>query len=143
MRAGARHAAKPGPHVVGELNLCNRVAREVYILPPECKQPLRPRQRHLQVGGGKQQGDHEPSLPAAFAPLRGVCLQARNDPSAPSLQHHLIYLNLPEEIIYCKNLLKKNGILSIALPSDPGILWRIGRFLLTIFNLQIRLNVII
>ena len=39
------------------------------------------------------------------------------------------------------NLLKKNGILSIALPSDPGILWRIGRFLLTIFKVKKVLNI--
>ena len=38
------------------------------------------------------------------------------------------YLNDPEKfIIQAFGKLKKNGILSISLPTDPGILWRTGR----------------
>ena len=34
------------------------------------------------------------------------------------------------------NKLKKGGILSISLPTDPGILFRIGRIYLKIFSLK-------
>ena len=37
--------------------------------------------------------------------------------------------------------LKKNGILSISLPSDPGLLWRIGRFVLKLFTVKNKLNI--
>jgi len=37
--------------------------------------------------------------------------------------------------------LKKNGILSISLPSDPGLLWRIGRFFLKLFTVKNKLNI--
>ncbi len=36
--------------------------------------------------------------------------------------------------------LKKNGVLSIALPNDPGILWRLGRFFLKVFKVKKILN---
>ena len=37
--------------------------------------------------------------------------------------------------------LKKNGVLSIALPNDPGFLWRFGRFFLKLFSLKKKLNI--
>ena len=37
--------------------------------------------------------------------------------------------------------LKKNGILSIALPCDPGLMWRWGRFYLKLFNVKKKLNI--
>ena len=37
--------------------------------------------------------------------------------------------------------LKKGGILSIALPNDPGFLWRLGRFFLKLFKLKKTLNI--
>ena len=37
--------------------------------------------------------------------------------------------------------LKKNGILSIALPTDPGLLWRFGRFFLKLFSVKKKLNI--
>mgnify|MGYP001196691712 FL=1 len=58
------------------------------------------------------------------------------------ISHVLEHIPDPEN--YLKqmfNLLKKNGILSIALPSDPAILWRIGRFFLKIFKVKKILNI--
>ena len=37
--------------------------------------------------------------------------------------------------------LKKNGVLSIALPNDPGFLWRFGRFFLKLFYVKKKLNI--
>ena len=37
--------------------------------------------------------------------------------------------------------LKKNAILSIALPTDPGVLWRFGRFFLKLFQVRRKLNI--
>ena len=37
--------------------------------------------------------------------------------------------------------LKKNGLMSIALPSDPGFLWRLGRFFLKIFKVKQQLKI--
>ena len=37
--------------------------------------------------------------------------------------------------------LKKNGILSIALPTDPGLLWRFGRFFLKLFTVKKKLKI--
>ena len=37
--------------------------------------------------------------------------------------------------------LKKDGILSIALPSDPGLLWRLGRTFLKLFSVKKKLNI--
>ena len=37
--------------------------------------------------------------------------------------------------------LKKNGILSISLPCDPGFLWRMGRFFLKMFSVKKKLNI--
>ena len=38
-------------------------------------------------------------------------------------------------------LLKKNGFISIALPSDPGVLWRLGRFFLKMIKVKKILNI--
>lgn len=47
------------------------------------------------------------------------------------ISHVLEHINDPEKfILHVFSKLKKNGILSISLPTDPGILWRIGRFYL-------------
>jgi len=37
--------------------------------------------------------------------------------------------------------LKKNGILSIALPIDPGLLWRLGRFFLKLYSVKKEFNI--
>ena len=37
--------------------------------------------------------------------------------------------------------LKKNGILSIALPIDPGLLWRLGRFFLKLYSVKKKYNI--
>jgi hypothetical protein len=37
--------------------------------------------------------------------------------------------------------LKKNGILSIALPIDPGFLWRLGRFFLKLHSVKKKYNI--
>ena len=37
--------------------------------------------------------------------------------------------------------LKKNGILSIALPIDPGLLWRLGRFFLKLYRVKKEFNI--
>ena len=37
--------------------------------------------------------------------------------------------------------LKKNGLMSIALPCDPGFLWRLGRFFLKIFKVKQQLKI--
>ena len=37
--------------------------------------------------------------------------------------------------------LKKNGILSIALPCDPGLMWRWGRLYLKLFSVKKKLNI--
>ena len=38
------------------------------------------------------------------------------------------------------NILKKGGFLSIALPSDPGLLWRVGRFFLKLTKVKKKLG---
>ena len=53
------------------------------------------------------------------------------------ISHVLEHIPDPEQYlsqIFTK--LKKNGILSIALPNDPGILWRLGRFFLKMFKVK-------
>ena len=58
------------------------------------------------------------------------------------ISHVLEHIPDPESYLnQMFNLLKKNGILSIALPSDPGIMWRVGRFLLKIFKVKKILNI--
>ena len=53
------------------------------------------------------------------------------------ISHVLEHIPDPEQYlsqIFSK--LKRNGILSIALPNDPGILWRLGRYFLKIFKVK-------
>ena len=52
--------------------------------------------------------------------------------------------HIPEPEIFLNKMmhvLKKNGTLSIALPCDPGLLWRLGRFFLKIFSVKKKLNI--
>lgn len=52
--------------------------------------------------------------------------------------------HIPDPEYFLKDMmskLKKNGILSIALPCDPGFLWRVGRFFLKIFSVKKKLNI--
>ena len=52
--------------------------------------------------------------------------------------------HIPDPEFYLDEMfkkLKKNGIMSIALPSDPALLWRIGRFFLKIFKVKKQLKI--
>ena len=58
------------------------------------------------------------------------------------ISHVLEHVSDPE--IFVKEMmmkLKKGGILSIALPNDPGFLWRLGRFFLKLFKVKKKLNI--
>ena len=58
------------------------------------------------------------------------------------ISHVLEHIPDPESYLnQMFKLLKKNGIISIALPSDPGILWRLGRFFLKIIKVKKILNI--
>ena len=37
-------------------------------------------------------------------------------------------------IVRYMSKLKKNGVLSISLPTDPGLMWRLGRLLIKLFK---------
>ena len=53
------------------------------------------------------------------------------------ISHVLEHIPDPEQYlsqIFSK--LKRNGILSIALPNDPGIFWRLGRYFLKMFKVK-------
>ena len=53
------------------------------------------------------------------------------------ISHALEHINNPEAFIMeMMSKLKKNGVLSISLPTDPGLLWRLGRFVIKIFKLK-------
>ena len=57
------------------------------------------------------------------------------------MSHVLEHISEPE--IFLFNLLtklKKGGNLSISLPTDPGFLWRLGRFYQKLFNVKNKLN---
>jgi phosphatidylethanolamine/phosphatidyl-N-methylethanolamine N-methyltransferase len=52
--------------------------------------------------------------------------------------------HIPEPEFFLNDMmhkLKKGGILSISLPCDPGVLWRLGRFLLKLFSVKKKLNI--
>lgn len=52
--------------------------------------------------------------------------------------------HVPEPELFLKKImyiLKKNGTLSIALPNDPGLLWRLGRSFLKMFAVKKKLNI--
>ena len=53
------------------------------------------------------------------------------------ISHCLEHINYPEEFLF--EVIKKlriGGILSISLPTDPGVLFRIGRFYLKLFSIN-------
>ena len=52
--------------------------------------------------------------------------------------------HIPDPEIFLREMmmkLKKNGILSIALPIDPGFLWRLGRFFLKLHSVKKKYNI--
>jgi phosphatidylethanolamine/phosphatidyl-N-methylethanolamine N-methyltransferase len=58
------------------------------------------------------------------------------------ISHVLEHILEPEFFLdMMMNVLKKNGTISIALPCDPGLLWRLGRFFLKIFTVKKKLNI--
>ena len=53
------------------------------------------------------------------------------------ISHCLEHITNPEEFLHeMMKKLKKGGILSISLPTDPGLLFRIGRLYLRLFSLK-------
>lgn len=53
------------------------------------------------------------------------------------ISHVLEHILEPEKYIdEMLKKLKRNGILSISLPCDPGLMWRLGRFLLKIYKIK-------
>ena len=53
------------------------------------------------------------------------------------ISHCLEHILSPEEFIQeMMNKLTKGGILSISLPTDPGIAWRLGRLFIRIFTIK-------
>ena len=53
------------------------------------------------------------------------------------ISHCLEHINYPEEFLFeMMNKLKEGGILSISLPTDPGLLFRIGRLYLKMFSIK-------
>ena len=53
------------------------------------------------------------------------------------ISHVLEHVNNPEEFIMeMMSKLKKGGILSISLPTDPGLLWRASRNMIKILSLN-------
>jgi phosphatidylethanolamine/phosphatidyl-N-methylethanolamine N-methyltransferase len=58
------------------------------------------------------------------------------------ISHVLEHISDPENFLEEMMMkLKKDGILSIALPSDPGLLWRLGRTFLKLFSVKKKLNI--
>ena len=52
------------------------------------------------------------------------------------MSHVLEHIVNPEEFIFeAMSKLRKGGVLSIALPTDPGLLWRLGRLYSKFFNI--------
>ena len=53
------------------------------------------------------------------------------------ISHCLEHINYPEKFIFeMIKKLKKGGILSISLPTDPGVLFRLGRTYLKLFSIK-------
>ena len=53
------------------------------------------------------------------------------------ISHCLEHILSPEDFITeMMNKLKKGGVLSISLPTDPGFAWRLGRFFVGIFKVK-------
>ncbi len=56
--------------------------------------------------------------------------------------HVLEHINSPEKfIIDAMSKLKKGGVFSIALPTDPGFLWRMGRLFSKVFFVKKKQNI--
>jgi len=53
------------------------------------------------------------------------------------ISHVLEHINKPEEfLVEIMRILKKGGVLSISLPTDPGLLWRSSRNMIKLFVLK-------
>ena len=58
------------------------------------------------------------------------------------ISHTLEHILSPEEFIFeMMSKLKKGGVLSIALPTDPGFAWRLGRLLIRLFSIRKTYNI--
>lgn len=58
------------------------------------------------------------------------------------ISHTLEHIPFPEKFLkYIKTFLKKNGVLSISLPTDPGLLWRLGRYYNKMFTIKKTLKI--
>ena len=58
------------------------------------------------------------------------------------ISHCLEHILSPEEFIFeMMSKLKKGGVLSISLPTDPGFAWRIGRMFIRIFSIKKTYNI--
>ena len=58
------------------------------------------------------------------------------------MSHVLEHVSNPEEFIFeVMSKLKKGGVLSIALPTDPGLFWRSGRMFSKIFSIKNTLKI--
>ena len=57
------------------------------------------------------------------------------------ISHTLEHIPSPEKFLkLLYEVVKKGGVISISLPTDPGILWRLGRLYNKIFNIKKNLN---
>ena len=57
------------------------------------------------------------------------------------ISHTSEHIPFPEKFLKSVlKTLKKGGVVSISLPTDPGFLWRLGRFYNKIFNIKKNLN---
>ena len=58
------------------------------------------------------------------------------------ISHCLEHINKPEEFLFeMMSKLKEGGVLSISLPTDPGLLWRLGRLFIKYFIVKKTYNV--
>ena len=58
------------------------------------------------------------------------------------ISHCLEHILSPEEFIFeMMSKLKKGGVLSIALPTDPGFAWRLGRMMIRLFSIKKTYNI--
>ena len=58
------------------------------------------------------------------------------------ISHCLEHILSPEEFIFeMMSKLKKGGVLSISLPTDPGIAWRLGRMFIRLFSIKKTYNI--
>ena len=58
------------------------------------------------------------------------------------ISHCLEHINEPEKFLFeMMNKLKQGGILSISLPTDPGLLWRLGRLFIKYFIVKKTYNI--